>query len=505
MNRRLFISRIAAVVAGSYTAYTFAQMGEHSMGGSMMGMDHSGMMSGNMGNMSMMQSGDLLATSALPQARPLPTLQTLRNLSSEAGVFEAELEAKPATISLTNNLKTDFWTYNGMIPGPQIEVYEGDRVRIRFKNSLPEPTTVHWHGLPVPASQDGNPQDEVPSGGERIYEFTLPDNCAGTYWFHPHGHNSVAQQVYKGLAGTFIVRSKRDPLAHLPEQHWLISDLRLDSEGAIPDNTMMDWMNGREGQFALINGAFRPEITLNKPTRIRVWNACSARYLNLHIPGCDVQLVGTDGGLVAKPTAVRALLLSPGERAELVVSPIESTETVVVALAYDRSKMGPARAEEDYLLAKLVLTGAAKAELPQQLNQIVDPGKATATKTLEYTEVMKKGCGMQFLINGKRHDLNRIDLTSRVGEVEEWTIFNNSHMDHNFHIHGNQFLEVDYQINGRKRTPTYKGWKDTINLRPYETARIKIVQKMKGLRMYHCHILEHETLGMMGQVDVVER
>lgn len=112
--------------------------------------------------------------------------------------------------------------------------------------------------------------------------------------------------------------------------------------------------------------------------------------------------------------------------------------------------------------------------------------------------------GMLFLINGKRHDMQRIDLESKIHEIEEWTIFNNSHMDHNFHIHGAQFTAVSHEFDGKTTRPEYVALKDTINLRPREKITLKIQQNMPGLRMYHCHIVEHETLGMMGQLMVKE-
>src|SRR5699024_7096628 len=106
-------------------------------------------------------------------------------------------------------------------------VYEGDTVEITLDNQLPQPTTIHWHGILVPADQDGNPQDEVKPGAKHTYRFKTPEGTAGTYWYHPHGHNTVAEQAYRGLAGVFIVKSKADPYAQFAQQNWLFSDLKL--------------------------------------------------------------------------------------------------------------------------------------------------------------------------------------------------------------------------------------------------------------------------------------
>lgn len=188
----------------------------------------------------------------------------LANRSARSAHFQAELTAQVTHTVLAGGKTTEIWTYNGQLPGPQIVVQEGDTVEIRFRNALPQPTTIHWHGLDVPAQADGNPQDPVPPGGQRVYRFTLPEGSAGTYWYHPHPHKHVSEQVYRGLAGTLIVRAKDDPLAGRPEQHWLISDLRLAADGSIPPNTPTDWMNGREGEFVLINGQYRPDIRVQE-------------------------------------------------------------------------------------------------------------------------------------------------------------------------------------------------------------------------------------------------
>lgn len=514
LKRRAFVHSLAAAVGGSWLSLAQAQHEGHE-GHSMPSLKkepapdpHANhrMSPEKTPQTPLHENAGLLAESALPQHQALAPLPRLANQSKRPGEFVATLHAKPVTLSLAPGLSTHFWAYNEQVPGPLIEVFEGDTVKITFKNDLPQASTIHWHGLPVPADQDGNPQDEVASGASRTYNFTLPDNCAGTYWYHPHGHSTIPEQVFRGLAGAFIVKSKKDPLDAIPAQNWLISDLKLAADASIAPNSMLDWMNGREGQFVLINGGYRPTITLNTTTRVRVWNACSARYLNLSIPNADVYLVGTDGGLIAQPFKVKELLLSPAERAELLVVPRTTGKADLLALSYDRGKMGGAPTEPTRTLASLVMKPSELPKLTTPLRRLPEYASVQAHKKLEYTEIMEMSDGkhqMDFLINGKKHDMQRIDLLSKVGQVEEWLIFNNSHMDHNFHLHGMPFMVIDFELKGAKRLPDVVGLKDTINLKPYETARIKTRQLQKGLRMYHCHILEHEGLGMMGQLEVV--
>lgn len=239
----------------------------------------------------MSHDGDDVTTSPvrLPEGRPLASLPRLVNRATVSGVFEATLIAEPSVQNLAPGVQTEFWAFNGSIPGPLVDVNEGDLVRIQFLNRLPrQDSTIHWHGLPVPPNQDGNPMDPVPPGGTHLYEFRLPVGSAGTYWYHPHPHRSTAEQVFRGLAGMLIVRPPVDPIpAEFAEKNLFITDLRLAANGSIPANTAIDHLNGREGDFLLVNGQRLPQISIRpgERQRWRIVNATSARYLRLNLPG----------------------------------------------------------------------------------------------------------------------------------------------------------------------------------------------------------------------------
>ncbi|MHC5225947.1 multicopper oxidase domain-containing protein [Ignatzschineria sp. LJL83] len=140
--------------------------------------------------------------------------------------------------------------------------------------------------------------------------------------------------------------------------------------------------------------------------------------------------------------------------------------------------------------------------LPSVITELPEYQAPTKTHSIEYREVMNRN-QLLFLVNGKMHDMDRVDEIVKQGAVEEWVVFNNTHMDHNFHIHGTQFYVVEQELNGITKKITDKAFKDTINLKPYERLTLIMKQEDQGLRMYHCHILEHETLGMMGQLETV--
>ena len=454
------------------------------------------------GMMMPMMGRDTAIALELLHGEELQPIVKLENQSHQQNLFKADVIAVPTEMEFVAGKKTTVWAYNNSIPGSLIEVYEGDTVEITFINKLPQPSTIHWHGLPIPPEQDGNPMDPVLPRQSHTYRFTMPVGSAGTYWYHPHPHEYTAEQVYRGLAAPFIVRAKNDPLKNIPERNLMISDLKLTREGAIAGNDAMDWMNGREGQYVLVNGQFQPVINLQGTERWRIWNASSARYLNLSLSGHKFTLVGTDGGLLEKPVRdLQQLLLSPAERVEIIVDTLGQKGSVNLQLEpYNRGKMGHVAVEKTTKIATVNMLAGNSINVPNSLRKIDDLGATQSVKKIIFTEVMSMANGqhsMQFLINGKSFDMDRIDFISRTHEVELWEITNQSDMDHPFHVHGTQFQIVETELNSVRTVAPYRVWKDTVNVRAGETVRIKIRQDFPGLRMLHCHILEHEVQGMM--------
>ena len=451
----------------------------------------------------------------LPVGAPLSELAKLTNQSNVPAIFEATVEAGIASHEFMPGLATEVLAYNGSVPGVMIEVSEGDRIKIAFKNRIPDQiSTIHWHGLEIPADQDGNPTDPVASGSDRLYEFTIPEGSAGSYWYHPHPHGQTSEQVYRGLAAPFIVRSKNDPLPpELRDTVLFISSVSLNTDGTIAENTATDLMNGREGDHVLVNGTKQPVLTLppGSSRRFRIYNATNGRFLRLGMDGHTMTLVGTDGGLIVAPIkGLKELFLAPAERAEVVITFHDTPGNFALkSLPYERGWMGMDKpAAQSTTIMNFALVGATVQPimLPEKLRDIVPFGEAKTRKRIEFSETMGMANGMMmmgFQINGKTFDMNRIDLKSRVGEVELWEVFNNSDMDHPFHIHGTQFQIVEREKNGNRAAASFLAWKDTVNITARETVRIKLRHTMQGLRMYHCHILEHEDSGMMGTLDVI--
>ena len=432
----------------------------------------------------------------------------LQNISTVPGTVEVNLVAGPARLALMPGLVTDAYAYNGSVPGPTLEAHEGDRVIIHFHNKLPEATTIHWHGLHIPADMDGSPLRPVGAGKTFDYIFKIPRGTAGTYWYHPHPDFRTGYQIAKGLYGAIIVRDVHDPLpAALREQLLVLSDNRFRPDGS-PDiadphsaQGRIDRENGREGSVLLVNGQVMPVIRIQsgEVQRWRIVNVSAARIYRLAIPGQTLLHVGDDGGLFERPRELSEILLANSERVELLVrgTGARSSRATLQTLPYDRydPHTRPADWEVAHDLLSLRYSEApplAPVELPSLMRTV--PALDTLRATKRQAIVLSQG-----LINGRPMDMNRVDVTARLGTTEIWQIENVVSMDHPFHLHGFQF-----QILDRDGVPEpYRSWKDVVNVRKHQTVRVVVrFDDFPGKWMFHCHILDHEDHGMMGILEV---
>jgi bilirubin oxidase len=320
------------------------------------------------------------------------------------------------------------------------------------------------------------------------------------------------------MAGLFVVRSRTDPVpAAIEEKLLVVSDLRLAADGSIPADTAMDWQNGREGNYVLVNGQYQPALGINpgQSQRWRILNATNARYLRLALDQHTFTLIGTDGGLLAAPLpGLSEILLAPAQRVEVIVSAglAAGASAVLKSLPYERGTMGMAMTGSGTSTVPLLTVAYSRSAvqpvaMPTSLRPILPLEAPVAYKHLVLSSgmgmgMMGGGGMMQFLIDGKSFDPARVDLTSRVGQVEQWTVENRSGMDHPFHLHGTQFQVVSRSLGGATIPEPTLAWRDVVNVAAFESVVFKVVQSQVGKRMYHCHILEHEDQGMMGVLDV---
>ena len=415
-----------------------------------------------------------------------------------------ELTASEFQWNITEGKTIKAWGFNEQLPGPTLKANIGDTMVIRIKNNLAEPTIVHWHGLRIPASMDGTGavQDPIQPGETFEYRFELPD--AGTFWYHSHANETV--QVERGMYGALIVDDPNDPVTD-GERIFMIDDMKLNSRNEFTEPSwfiprIMERHDGRQGNTLLINGKERPVINLHagQMERWRFINSSSARYFYLYMGGKSFQIIGTDGGLIEHPRTVTEVLITPGERIDIVVGPFNEGESFLIeSLPYNRMTFLKAKRE----VFATVQVGESKvsiADIPDTLRVIETLAQQDApiTRKIKFSVGPSLKNGMNFLVNDKIHV---DDEPVMVGSLQIWEVSNSSLMDHPFHLHGDFFQVIEE--NGK--APEFKAWKDTYNLTP--RSKIKLAwmpENRPGTWMYHCHILEHHEAGMMANFEVVD-
>jgi FtsP/CotA-like multicopper oxidase with cupredoxin domain len=429
------------------------------------------------------------------------TMPVPRDLNPDPNVLEIELEARIENLEILPGTTTPAWTYNGTLPGPMIRGKVGDRVIVHFKNSLPEATTIHWHGVRVPNDMDGAPgvtQPPIESGAQFRYEFELRD--AGTYWYHPHTDSSA--QVGRGLYGAFIVEDPNDDKAFGDDLVLLMSDIGLNEQGELlPADTGGNFgdLFGREGAVVLVNGKILPTLKVRngKQQRWRIINATRARYYNVRLRDHRFMRLGGDNGLAARSQDIYNLIVTPGERVDAVFTPADppGTQNVLRWVPTERGYGSTfARASVQMMRIETVPDKPVIPEpIPEQLRAIEPLDLTNATYrtlnlTINITSTVEMG------INGVPH-WEAKPLEIDLGSTEVWRIVNDTDFAHPFHLHGYFF-----QVQDASRVPE---WKDTVDVPAKSELTIAVrFDERPGAWMYHCHILDHADVGMMAHLIV---
>ncbi len=439
-------------------------------------------------------------------------------LTSTEGLLTVRLEAAEGPVRIADRQATAL-SYNASLPGPTLRLRPGDRLRVQLVNRLDTVTNLHVHGLHVSPERNGdNPFVTVEPGSTFDYDYRLPpDHPPGMFWYHPHHHGMVADQIFGGLYGAIIVDEPESEFGSIPitrERVLVISDISLNAAGNIQPPSAMARLRGREGDLVLINGQSAPtlEAKPGERERWRILNACTARYLRVRLDGQRLRLLGIDTGRLAEPRDVEEILLLPGNRADLLVTAVQETSPLL-ALPYARGQvmgMGGMGNEpqadstsESSTLATLHVTGDKATPLPSvttRTRQLDLRGKPVAARReLTLAMGMGMGGGMSFAIDGKEFAPDRVDQTVQAGTIEHWTITNTSPMDHPIHLHVWPMQVIE--AGGKPiEQPT---WRDVVNVPARSNVTVRILfDDFTGRSVYHCHILDHEDLGMMGVIDV---
>ncbi|MPZ65980.1 MAG: multicopper oxidase domain-containing protein [Pseudonocardiaceae bacterium] len=441
--------------------------------------------------------------------RPAGSGASLRDpevVSSRGGRLRVDLTA--AAGAALAGRDTAALGYNGTSPGPTLRVRPGDELSVRLTNRLDQPTNLHTHGLRVsPQANGDNPFLRIEPGTSLDYLFRIPaDHPAGTFWYHPHHHGMVADQIFGGLAGTLLVDRGPD----LPvdrDRVLMVTDTTMNAGGSVAAPGRMDRMMGRQGELVLVNGQHQPSISAapGVAQRWRIINGCASRMLALRLAGHELDLVALDGTFLPAPASRERVVLAPGNRADMVVRPTAAGRFELMSEGVDQGGMGGMGGggvrSEPVLLATLLVDGSAapEAPLPAELPaQVPDTTAVAARRRIAFTMGMGMA-GMSFGIDGRAFDPQRDDQSVRFGTTEEWTVTNSTPMAHPFHLHVWPFV-VLATSDGAPLSGTPQ---DVVLVPPRGWVRLRIpFTAHNGRSVFHCHILDHEDAGMMATVHV---
>ena len=411
------------------------------------------------------------------------------------------------------------WGFNGDYLGPTLRATRGERVLVNVRNDVGETTTVHWHGMHLPAAMDGGPHQQIEPGATWSPTWTI-DQPAATLWYHPHLHESTEQHVYRGLAGMFILDDEQSAALDLPDEYGvddlpvIVQDKKFRADGELDDSSNDGGM-GVLGNTIAVNGTVGAyqEVTTQR-LRMRLLNASGGRVFNFGFSDDrEFALIGTDGGLLARPYRTDRIQLAPGERAEIVVT-VRPAERV--ALRSYPPDLGTnflnerfAGGDDSFDVLQLRAAASLKpgAQVPEKLVDVPRMDESSATTVRKF-----RLSGHN--INGKKMDMGRIDQVVTKDTTEIWEVHNDDGQPHSFHVHDVQFQVLGGEgggpegLGGESITGPLAGWKDTVYVRANSTMRL--IMRFTDYAdpdtpyMFHCHMLFHEDRGMMGQFVVVE-
>ncbi|MDP9863646.1 MULTISPECIES: multicopper oxidase family protein [Streptosporangium] len=431
-----------------------------------------------------------------PFTERMPVPPVLRPSRTTGGVDTYTLPIRAAEVDIIPGLRTPALTYGGQFVGPTIRARAGRPVKVAFVNELDQLTNVHLHGGHVSAANDGHPMDLIAPGATRVYDYPNTQRGA-TLWYHDHTHGLEADHVYRGLHGFYLIHDKAEKRLNLPSGKYdvpiMLRNAQFDEKGALvfghPDNRTTVLANGKAQPYFPVAA---------RKYRFRLLNASLKHVFRLNMGGVPMTKIASDGGLLPAPVSREELVISSGERVEIVVdfsgrlddSPLYLYEGENPILRFDVS----------------AAHGRDRSSVPAELVPLPALGAATVERQVSMSFDMSARPPVG-LVNGRPFDPDRVDLQVKQGATEIWEIVNADvtpiPFDHPFHMHLVQFQVLSRD--GGPPLPEDAGLKDTVYLPPRGTVRIQMTFRTPytGRYMYHCHYLEHSALGMMAQMEIV--
>ena len=434
-----------------------------------------------------------------------------------------DLTAKDTFKQMITGNQTVTAGINGNWWGPTLIFKKGDVVHMTVHNQLQDTTTIHWHGMHLPAIMDGGPHQTIPPFTTWSPYWQVTNN-AGLYWYHPHLDMQALHQITSGLGGLIIVRDSIEGSLQLPRTYsvddipLVLTDRRFDGSNQLVDAPYGDSM--------MVNGTLRAQYNIPaQVVRLRILNAATERSYNIGFSdNRTFYIITTDGGLVNTPVPVTRLLLSVGERIEILVNCSGQLGTSFDLRAYNANMpngtpgdepinfaapFGNALGAIDFNILHFNVTAQTSSPItaiPTALNtnSFYSASSSQLTRTVTISDSLITPPAPTFMINRRFFNMNYIDYTVPLDHTEIWQIVSTSTFSHPFHIHDVQFYILTR--NGVAPPASQQGWKDVTLIRGGET--VTFIAKFSDFSdslhpyMFHCHIAGHEDLGMMGQFVV---
>jgi bilirubin oxidase len=411
--------------------------------------------------------------------------------------------------------------------GPTLMMYKGANVNFNVKNKLNDSTTIHWHGMHLPAVMDGGPHQIIPPGTTWQPYWTVK-NQASTLWYHPHLHMMANEQITKGLGGFIIIRDAAERALALPRTYGVDDIPVVFTSRRYDAANQFSYTNVAYGDYLLSNGTPSAQISLPKQfVRLRLLNAEIERGYDIGFSdNRTFYIIGNDGGLLNAPVSVTRVKLMVGERVEILVNlSNDQVGSSIDLKAYNGGQTfgfpggEPATSGQfgsllnnttfNLLHINVVApTANAITALPSTLvnNTYWTAADATISRTVSITDGNPGPGSVPFRFDNTAFAFNTINKTIPLNSVEKWTIKNNNVFGHAFHIHDVEFKIVDRNGVTTAVGSHESGWKDVMYVPNGET--VSFVAKFDDYAddthpfMYHCHFALHEDDGMMGQFVV---
>ena len=435
------------------------------------------------------------------------TIPPLLEGTKKGDVYHYDLEIHESQHRFFDNVLTNTYAVNGTYLAPTLKLINGQNISINYTNKLHESTTMHGHGMHLPPEMDGSAHQPIKANSTWSAKYTVKQKAC-TNWYHPHAMDKTAEHVYQGLAGLLIVEDEESQTLDLPKEYGVddiplvLQDKFFDRNGQIYYNpSMHQTMMGYKGDTLMVNGVIEPYVEVkSKEIRLRLLNGSNSTVYELAFNDNRVfkQIAG-DNSFLEKPVSMKRLRLSPGERAEIVV---DYSNSFGKSIYLEEIRQG-----KTFLTFNVTQKVQKQTKIPAVLTTLEKYNPKDAVRTRKFTLSGRMG---RVYINNKTMDMNRIDEVMKLNNIEIWEVTNKKmmmmQMEHNFHIHGTHFMVLDRNGSYSNVLENERGYKDTVYLAPGDT--VKFIVKMtdyvdkKVPYMYHCHFLEHEDAGMMGQFTV---